>query len=337
LARDIDSRRPTRLRAAIVDADRLLLCDKFPGLVLGAGGGGKTTLLEYLSHSFLISRISLTSGNSWTSSDAGFEGVVKQVYGKQLVLGGALRTYNITGATEDYPVAHERRLWDVPGQGWSFGVWDRLIRDAMKSDRAIIVNTMTYGYSAAIRTKVDLSEYGETPEEVEATYTERKRREELRALRRVIDVIIEETSKSARRGNLTFINMVNMAGFWWGKTREGTAAAEYYCCEPDVAGEWARLEKAFEGRLILERFYPVSLLFDDLTSEVIRVDDGGCRRRLFCAEPRFQKSLTADTAARLDLLLDELYRADWTSRSGLLDPKRRRRARLYGLKGALES
>jgi hypothetical protein len=334
LTRDIDGRRPTRLRAAIVDAGRQFHCDKFPGLVLGAGGVGKTTLLEFLSHSFLTSRLSLTSGNRWTSSGAGFEGVVKQVYGKQLVLGGALRTYNITGATEDYPVAHERRLWDVPGQGWSFGVWDCPIRDAMKSDRAIIVNTMTYGYSAAVRSKESLAEYGE---DFERNYTERKRREELGALKCVIDVIIEGTSAGKRRGNLTFINMVNMAGLWWGKTRDGSAAAEYYCRDPEITAEWARLVKAFEGRLILERFFPVSLLFDDITSETIRADGSGCRRQLLCADTRYQDMLTADTAARLELVLEELYRADWTKRSGLLDPKRRRHARLYSPTGVMEA
>jgi hypothetical protein len=336
LNRDIDGRRPTRLLAAAVDAGRLFERDKFPGLVLGVGGVGKTTLLEYLSHSFLTSRISLTSGNRWTSSDAGFEGVVKQVYGKQLVLGGALRTYNITGATEDYPVAHERRLWDVPGQGWSFGVWDGPIRDAMKSDRAIIVNTMTYGYSAAVRSKENLSEYGVSPEEFERNYAARKRSEELRALRHVINVVVDGASAPKRRGNLTFINMVNMAGLWWGKTREGAAAAEYYCRDPEIAAEWARLEKPFAGRLVLERFLPVSLLFDDITSEKISADGSGCRRQLLCADRRFQKELTDDTAARLDLVLEELYRSNWTQRSGLLNPARRRRARLYGPTGEPE-
>lgn len=324
LNRDIDARRPTRIAAAWADKDRpFALRDKLPGLVLGIGGVGKTTLLEYLSHNFLRSRISLTARNRWSAGDSGFEGIVRQVYDKQISLGGALRAYNITGASECYPVAHERFLWDVAGQGWSLGEWDGLIRDSAGYDRFMIVYMTTYGYSAAIRTAPDLSVYGANSEEIERSYVRARRAEELKALRRTIDVILKASPPRRARPRLTFVNVVNMAGLWWGRADGGPLAQEYYLRDPEIAAEWRRLDEAFGDRLILERYAPASLLFDDMTSEKVREGATGCRRQIFCADETSRDELTSRTGALLQLLLEELYRLDWRAKSGLLDSARR--------------
>lgn len=332
LNRDVDSRRPTRIRAAWADRDRpLALRDKLPGLVLGIGGVGKTTLLEYLSHNFLRSRISLGARNRWSAGDAGFEGVVRQVYDKQITLGGAVRAYNITGAKERYPVAHERFLWDVPGQGWRLGEWDGLMHEGARSDRLLVVFMTTYGYSAAIRTAPDLSAYGASPDEIESNYAASRRREELEALSRTIGVLLEAAASRRDGPRLTFVNVVNMSGLWWGRAKEGQEAQELYLSDPSWTHEWCRLEDAFGDRLILERYAPASLLFDDITSERDRSGAFGCRRQIFCADDQYRDQLTAQTGALLQLLLEELYRVDWRARSGFLDPSRREAAGLPSL------
>ena len=114
-----------------------------------------------------------------------------------------------------------------------------------------------------------------------------------------------------------------MAGIWWGRADGGRLAQEYYLRDPELAAEWRRLHEAFGDRLILERYAPASLLFDDISSEAVREEPSGCRRQIFCADETFQDELTLRTGALLQLLLEELYRTDWRARSGLREPLRR--------------
>jgi hypothetical protein len=294
----------------------------FGGVVIGNGGTGKTTLLDYLYQTHVQSQLAFFR-QAELARMGGLE-FVKKYYEERGGVGGTIAPYKVTGATKEFVVGYRRALVDTPGQAWRVPVprdpnngtpacreaegsaWSPRLCDAMASDHCLIVNVMTYGYGAAIRGIPIYTKFESRLED----YKKMTRDDEVRALKHAIDEIEHFAAKRPHCKHLTFVNLVNMGGFWW---RDEAEVRTYYC--DTLKPEWERLE-GIAGRMGLRAgrdfelapYVPVSLLYDDMTTESDG-SEGACRRQIFCVEQKeaTREALVARTVAAVDALERTLY------------------------------
>jgi hypothetical protein len=292
----------------------------FGGIILGNGGTGKTTLVDYLYQDYLQSQLSFF--RSQDLANIGGKEFVEKYYEAKGGVGGAIAPYRVTGTSKAYRVGYRRDLVDTPGQAWRYPhgeiptkrrdaaksrkitAWSEKIEEVMRRDHCLIVNVMSWGHSAAIRRRAVAEAYGGSDfhkDDHKDDYLRHMREAELGALRCAIAEIRHCVEKGWRPKTLTFVNLVNMAGFWWGKQNEASA---YYEKElRDVWDELVGLCKR-ESKLELTEFAPVSLLFDDLTTEI---SGKTSRQVMFGVEAQYRDELIKRTVEAIDALERALY------------------------------
>jgi hypothetical protein len=287
----------------------------FGGLILGNGGTGKTTLIDYLYQDYLRAQLRLFRQGDL--AQLGGAELVDKYYRSKVGVGGAIAPYRVTGAATAFAVGYRRELVDTPGQAWRFkwrdprrgaeacaSSWSERIADAMACDHAMFINVMTYGYGAAVRRTEVFAAFGgrpDAPSNFDAEkYLRVTRTAEAEALGHAVDEIRRCVAGGRRPRKLTFVNLVNMAGFWW---RDRDKVERYYADE--LRDLWSRLE-AVRG-LKIERFVPVSLLFDDMTTDYAKGAAEKCRTPVFCVDPDARGDVIEATVRAIGSLERALY------------------------------
>ncbi|MEO1014376.1 MAG: hypothetical protein AAFX08_04225 [Pseudomonadota bacterium] len=321
--KDLLDGRPSYPRA-VFDS---LFGGRYGGACLGVGGVGKTTLLQYLHYDHLrSSRHNAPFFGGRKFKDRDIEEMLEGTYQKKpadaaddsFEIGGAIREYHVTGDLERFKVAHRRFLFDVRGQEVGRAThWAQALGEIWPSHhRAMIVNVMTYGYSASVMKRSDIvSELAKGPRpDLLAAFQEEKRQEEIRSLQDVVEAV-DAAWPSDYRGRLIVKNMINMAGFWWDKRAD---VERHYRSEPFQQFE-ADLRGIIEGRggrLIFEPYIPVSFLFDDMSAKTGKEgpDD---RVLIFKVQERAREDLKSLTHLAIKQMRADLFRVSWPRNGGL--------------------
>lgn len=290
----------------VAAADR----SSFSGVIIGNGGTGKTTLVDYLYQSYMQSQFDFFRSRDLAS--LGGAEFVKEYYKARGGVGGAITPYRVTGATKAFRVGYRRELIDTPGQAWRYASgeppcnpgaetsWSARIAEAMARDDCLIVNVMSWGYGAATRRPEIYQAYGGTGFDL-SRYLEDTRAFELQALEYAIGQIqeINRSPTGSRYRRLLFVNLVNMAGYWWEQKED---VERYYT--RDLSAVWDKLCSV--RRIELARYVPVSLLFDDMTTE--KSDDSTCRAPVFCTVgKKYKEELVDATVDAINALERSLY------------------------------
>lgn len=286
----------------------------FGGVIIGNGGTGKSTLVDYLYQSYMQSQFVFF--RSRDLANLGGAEFVLEYYKSRGGVGGAITPYRVTGTTRAYRVGYRRELVDTPGQAWRYACaepacdaakgtsWSKRFAEAMERDDCLIVNVMSWGYGAAIRRPEIYRAYGGAGDGSgfrRNAYLNDTRAFELKALEYAIDQIkgISQSPAGSRYRRLLFVNLVNMAGLWW---RQRDDVERYYIRE--LSPVWDKLRSV--RRIEVAPYVPVSLLFDDVTTELPGA--GACRTPVFCTVGKDDKQeLVTATVVAINALEQSLY------------------------------
>lgn len=333
---DEDAGRPSRFRLVVRDHLSFLLNGRgrSGGAVLGVGGSGKTTLVEYLNHDHVSSRVGILPESRWSIAAAeGLQKTIDKVYKGQITLGGGVRRYVVTGLGEEYRVAHGRHLNDVAGQAWADGGWECEVRSLFaKYEHVTIVMVQCWGYSAAAMRDPEFPKTASEMADFVAKFRRKICIEERLATKAAVEALIAmDTTFAHRKVKLTYIQLVNMAGFWW--SQKETVKNHYQ------SGEFAefrrQLSDQFGDRLTYRGFEPASLLFGDIAADEkrapFRSSDGGVPR-IFVRELEAMKAreeLQLSTRSVVELVRGSLFERARRSfpRNSRLDLRDRKRDR----------
>lgn len=285
----------------------------FGGLILGNGGTGKTTLVDYLYQDYLSSQLRLLRQGDL--AQLGGPELVDKYYKSKVGVGGAIAPYRVTGAATAYVVGYRRELVDTPGQAWRFkwtdpggknecsaSAWSKPIEEAMTRDHALIVNVMTYGYGAAARRPEIYKAFSGAAGFDKNRFLDVTRAAEEKALGHVVDEIRRCIDEGRRPRKLTFVNLVNMGGFWWPEYQ--TVKAHY---EGDLQKYWGDLKglpSIREKRVA--PFLPAGLLFDDMTMDHANGAEA-CRTPVFCVVPQVRLEVMTATVRAIKAIERALY------------------------------
>ena len=268
-------------------------------MVLGVGGTGKSTLLQNLE-------------TEQSASDAKrfiFARELAHIFASLVRLGprwgGDPREYERTEFPKPVKVGHRKYLYDMPGQNSELGAWDERIDSLSDANRSLIVFLSTYGYSAEIRKRPaayfeGFADLNAAIDRFRADVLER----EYNAMERLVSTIEARWPAVAAR-KLTFVHIVNMAGFWWPQREE--VKLRY------LSGRYKdleiRLRKKIGSRLQYYGFVPASFLFGDLPHESIIRD--GRPLPLYRADFDNKDEILRLNAPMLKILIRELFRTQW--------------------------
>ncbi|MBI1392269.1 MAG: hypothetical protein GC152_05940 [Alphaproteobacteria bacterium] len=303
-----------------------ILGGRYGGACLGIGGVGKTTLLQYLHYDHLrSSRHNAPLIGRRTFKDLDIEEMLEGTYRKPterraddaFEIGSELREYNVTGDAEQIKIAHRRYMFDVRGQEVGRSAhWAQALGEVWPShQRSMIVNVMTYGYSASVMKRSDIiaelikGDAGRTL----AAFQEEKRQEEIAGLHDII-AAVDDAWPQGYRGRLAFKNMINMAGFWWDRRKDVEA---YYRSQPfrDFEEALRYIVESRGGRVIFEPYIPVSFLFDDMSAKTGREGDGA-RVLVYKVQNEARDALKAATQKAIMDMRADLFRLNWPREGG---------------------
>jgi len=292
LGHDLSWLRPT-WPAGVLDG----LWGRYWGMVLGVGGTGKTTFLQGLEHEQSISDAKVVPQE--------FAHVFDALRRLAPNFGGDPRPYEVTEFPRPMKVAHRKFVYDIPGQNSEHGAWDERISDLSDAARSLIVFVSTFGYSAEIRKKPAsyFDGFSDPATAIEAFRADALEHE-FGALEKVITTIEARwPSESPRK--LTFIHIINMAGFWW--PQRETVKKHY--SSPRYVDLEQRLREKVGNRLQFQAFIPASFLFGDLTHESIM--QGGRPMTLYRADFDNKDEILRLNAPMRGIVMRELYRTQW--------------------------
>lgn len=272
-----------------------ILNGRFPCLVLGIGGSGKSTLGQVLQHRYRHA--------APFKNPINVERIVDEW--PKLHVGDGVQPYKISGLDEHYRIAHSREMRVAPGQDQANIIWPPKVLDLTHSRRALIVNVMAFGHVAPelinTRNYREIAKaYGlpaASPDEFREAFALLMLERELEATWRIVNAWPKSAS-----AKLVFMNVINMGGFWWSRYEE---VRNHYTGpqSPYRMVEKALRERVGPERLIYYGFLPCSFLRGDM-----RDKDGNV---IFFADNHGIEHQSVATTDMLEILSSELYRADW--------------------------
>lgn len=302
LGADIENRRMTWPRQVFVVA----FAD-MGSVVFGNGGTGKTTLIDLLYHRYVQSRFSLLSDRR--TQELGGEEMLGKFYEGKVVLGGPITPYVVTGGSRTLQVGFERKMVDLPGQAWryvfqetgrgdAYSAWTPHIYDLLNCREALFVNVMTNGYGAAIVRQAVFDAWGERGDEYRAHVKQLEKD--------ALDYLVGQIATRLRSGpvrcrRLYFVNMINMAGFWW---PDRVNTEKQY--RENLRPTWSALEAIGRNHRIALKYWPyvpVSLKFDDFKAPR-RAASGGA---IFSVDRDSRRDVLNVTARNLQFIEGLLY------------------------------